>query len=360
MLYLYDKKTKSFIPSTETDFKTHELMERRDLEKWILNYPDILGEELMIITTEYDKFDKTKERLDLLALDKDGKLVVIELKRDETTKAVELQAIKYAAYCSTLTMDDLIELRKEFIEKSGKIRGIEEIKEELFDFIENEDFEKLDDKPRIILAAKEFRQEVTATVLWLRKFGVDISCVKLIPYKLDDEKIGIISSKIIPLPEVEDYMIKSERKERLEGLTERQRSYLKFFEELRQEIRDFISNVPEPYPRSYYQILTRLHGVHFEWSFRGRTQLSLEIGLHFERSEKEENKKLIESLKKYQDEIEKECGEKVIFQEDWGKKWSRIYIEKSDAYMNEELKKWAVEKMKIFYRLLNPKLESLN
>ncbi len=32
-----------------------------------------------IISTEYDRFDKTNERLDLLAIDKDGNLVVTEL-----------------------------------------------------------------------------------------------------------------------------------------------------------------------------------------------------------------------------------------------------------------------------------------
>ena len=38
----------------------------------------------LIVTSEYDRFDKTKERLDLLVLDKDGKLIVIELKREES------------------------------------------------------------------------------------------------------------------------------------------------------------------------------------------------------------------------------------------------------------------------------------
>ena len=69
--------------------------------------PAILGEELLIITSEYDRFDKTNERLDLLALDKDGNLVVIELKRDDSGKNVDLQAIKYAAYCSTLRLADI-------------------------------------------------------------------------------------------------------------------------------------------------------------------------------------------------------------------------------------------------------------
>lgn len=38
------------------------------------------GEELLIIQKEFDGFDDTRERLDLLALDKDGNLVIIENK----------------------------------------------------------------------------------------------------------------------------------------------------------------------------------------------------------------------------------------------------------------------------------------
>jgi RecB family endonuclease NucS len=40
--------------------------------------PEALGEELLIIQKEFDGFDNTCERLDLLAIDKDGNLVIIE------------------------------------------------------------------------------------------------------------------------------------------------------------------------------------------------------------------------------------------------------------------------------------------
>jgi len=80
MLYIYDKQNKSLVPCKETDFRSHGLLERHDLAKWVEQNPTILGEELLIISSEYDRFDKTHERLDLLGLDKDGNLVVIELK----------------------------------------------------------------------------------------------------------------------------------------------------------------------------------------------------------------------------------------------------------------------------------------
>lgn len=361
MLYIYDKKNKKISPSEETDFRTHKIMERRDIEKWVIDFPEILGEELLIITTEYDKFDKTKERLDLLAIDKNGKLVVVELKREESGKSVELQAIKYAAYCSTMTIEDIVNSRKDFIAKNGKEKTEEEIKSELFDFIDNDDFEELDDKPRVMLVAKEFRPEVTATVLWLRKFGVDISCIKLMPYKIDGEKIGLVSSIIIPLPEDEEYIIKSERKESVEKtLTRTQEEYLKFYRELVHAIKGKIPiPLPKPKPLSYYQIPTGISGIHFEWVFHGRPRSIFGVELHFEKWNKDTNKNLLKEMEKLKNEIEKETGEKVIIQEDWGKTRARLYIEKNEGKMTDELKKWAIEKMAILHKLLQPKLEKL-
>lgn len=152
---------------------------------------------MLLVSNEYDRFDKTRERLDLLALDKNGKLVIVELKRGPR-KTAELQAVKYAAYCSTLTFDKLIPLRRKFMSRRGIDQDDENTRKELEGFIENIQFEELDDEPRIMLVAKEFRPEITASVLWLRKFGLDISCIKLSPYKIDENKIGIVTSTLIP------------------------------------------------------------------------------------------------------------------------------------------------------------------
>ena len=77
--------------------------ERGHLQEWIAKMPESLGGELLIIRKEFDGFDKTRERLDLLALDKQGDLVVIENKLDDSGRDVVWQALKYASYCSSLS-----------------------------------------------------------------------------------------------------------------------------------------------------------------------------------------------------------------------------------------------------------------
>ena len=65
--------------------------ERKHLQEWLENYPQALspgeGDELLIIQKEFDGFDDTRERLDLLAIDKEGNLVIIENKLDEIGRA---------------------------------------------------------------------------------------------------------------------------------------------------------------------------------------------------------------------------------------------------------------------------------
>lgn len=86
------------------------MREREHLQEWVLEHPEMLGGSLLVITSECDRWSsargRERDRLDVLALDPDGHLVVVELKRDEAPDTVELQAIKYAAYCSRFTPRD--------------------------------------------------------------------------------------------------------------------------------------------------------------------------------------------------------------------------------------------------------------
>src|SRR5690606_23878059 len=84
-------KVKNF---TELGFK-----ERNHLQEWIASNPQILDEDLLIIQKEFNGFHDTNERLDLLAIDKQGNLVVIENKLDDSGRDVTWQALKYASYC---------------------------------------------------------------------------------------------------------------------------------------------------------------------------------------------------------------------------------------------------------------------
>jgi hypothetical protein len=361
MIFGFDKKTNEIEICEKTDFASHTILERQHLEKWIEKNPEILGEELLIITNEYDKFDKTKERLDLLAVDKEGTVVIIELKRDDSGKNVDLQALKYAAYCSNLTLDELSVIYKKYSEKSTSNLSLENARKKILEFIANVDFEEINDKPRIILVSKEFRQEVTASVLWLRKFNLDIKCIRLTPYKLAGEKIVFEVNTIIPLPEAEDFIIQAERKESQEGkISVTRQEYLDFYNDLTKRLSLRISKtLKEPDPSSYYQIATGMGGIHFEWGFHGRPRSSFGVELHLERSDSKSNKEIVRKLATSKNIIEKETSEKLLIQENWGQRWSRLYMEYPHGDITDDMKNWAIDKMEVLIKTLQPEIDKI-
>lgn len=356
MLVIYKKGSNEVLLPQQTSFSAHNILERQHIEKWIENYPEILGEDLLILTTEYDKFDKTSERLDILALDRNGTLVVIELKRDDSGKNVDIQAIKYAAYCSTLTFEDVVEIYKAYLYNSGTVKSSEEVRAILLDFISDSEFEQIGERPRIIIVSNNYRTEVTASVLWLRKFGIDIKCVRLVPYSIDDNTLGLEATTIIPLPEAEEFIIKAERKENTNTTpTVTQNEYVEFYSELVERIKTKLNiNLSKPMPRAYYQIPVRVNGVHLEWGFHGRPRNSFGVELHFESSKKDLNLQQLGEFIKLKDTLETAVGETMLIQNNWGKNWSRVYFEKPEGKVTEELKEWAVNTMVKFYNVVIP------
>jgi RecB family endonuclease NucS len=101
-MYLINKDGNNIEQVEKITFKSEGLKERQNLQEWIAKNPESLGEDLLIIQKEFAGFDDTNERLDLLALDKKGNLVIIENKLDDTGRDVVWQSLKYASYCSSL------------------------------------------------------------------------------------------------------------------------------------------------------------------------------------------------------------------------------------------------------------------
>lgn len=190
----------------EVDFASLGFQERRDIQEWVAANPGILGEGLLVIGKEFSGFDRTDERLDLLAVDADGKLVIIELKRDDTGADAHWQAIKYASYLHRATAEEIVRMLAEYAEVSES-----EAADQLLRHLNADDFVALNNDQRIILASHRFAPEVTSAALWLNEKapGEDlITCVQLTPYR--DGQVGSLyvqANPIIPVPGVDEYVI---------------------------------------------------------------------------------------------------------------------------------------------------------
>src|SRR5438132_2026743 len=84
------------------------LYERADLQRLLRDRIDALGEDLLVIAEEFGEWEDARRRIDLLALDKAGRLVVIELKRTDDGGHMELQALRYAAMVSSMQFDEVV------------------------------------------------------------------------------------------------------------------------------------------------------------------------------------------------------------------------------------------------------------
>ena len=191
---------------TEVDFTRLGFQERRDIQEWIAANPSILGEDLLIIGKEFSGFDRTNERLDLLAVDVDGRLVIIELKRDHTGSDAHWQAIKYASYIHRARREDIIRMFADYADISET-----EAIDELLRHLGADDLSGLNNDQRIILASHRFAPEVTSASLWLNEKTSDqdlLTCVQLIPYHdSQTESLYIQANTIIPMPGAEEYSV---------------------------------------------------------------------------------------------------------------------------------------------------------
>src|SRR5713101_3319323 len=85
-----------------------------ELEKWIVESPDILGDELLIIANQ--KEVQGVGRLDLLAIQPNGELVIVELKRDMAPREAVAQALDYASWLDKISEADLLEIAEDYLE----------------------------------------------------------------------------------------------------------------------------------------------------------------------------------------------------------------------------------------------------
>src|SRR5690606_20391881 len=75
------------------------------LEKWIIEDISIISTNLAVIgsqvITAYNK------KIDILAINSIGEVVIIELKRDKTYREIVAQALDYATWVKDLTFEEL-------------------------------------------------------------------------------------------------------------------------------------------------------------------------------------------------------------------------------------------------------------
>ena len=91
-----------------TPLQPSQLASEEQLREMIIQDPRILSKDWMVIGREVPTYAGC--RLDLLAIEPDGSLVLIELKRHRTPREVVAQSIDYASWLDELTSDRIVQI----------------------------------------------------------------------------------------------------------------------------------------------------------------------------------------------------------------------------------------------------------
>jgi hypothetical protein len=209
-LYHVAKEKLEAVP-TKT-FAEERILERKDLQRLLKADISPLGDDLMVIAEEFGDWDESNRRIDLLCLDKQARLVVVEIKRTEDGGHMDLQAIRYAAMVSSMTLEQAIAAHARML---GGEDAEQHAQKEILEFLELDSVEEaeLTDEVRIVLVSANFSPEIATSVLWLNRHELDIVCIRFIPYK-KGEDLFIDVTQIIPLPEASEYEIKIKAKDK--------------------------------------------------------------------------------------------------------------------------------------------------
>lgn len=211
---IYELKRDSIEPLRATYFRAEGLTERQDLQRLLRDHVQVIDPNVMVLAEEFGRWDDSKRRIDLLALDRDARLVVIELKRTDDGGHMELQALRYAAMVSRMTFEQAVDAHARWLDSLGREAHAEKA---ILDFLgwSEPDEERFGKDVRILLASADFSKELTTTVLWLNERDLDVRCVRIKPYS-DGARVFIDVQQVIPLPEAGEYVVQLREKERSE------------------------------------------------------------------------------------------------------------------------------------------------
>jgi hypothetical protein len=217
MYYINNKQATPITPTTFSELGMNE----QNLEELIKENVNLIteDEESMLIIGQQVR-NTSLGRCDLVAIDQNGNLVLIEIKRDRRDiegrkEAFEFQAIRYAAsFAKIKDIDEMIgKIYAPFLErnnsKENQTLTVNEISNRnINDFIKENGInpDNFNQHQQIILVASDFDEQTLSAVAWLNSNGVQIRCYKLKPYKIED-KLYLQSEKILPLEQYDTFYV---------------------------------------------------------------------------------------------------------------------------------------------------------
>ena len=151
------------------EWKNTPAKKEKDIEDFVEKNPSVLDNNIFIIGKQVKTDIKT--RIDLMGLDSKGNTVIIEFKKDLSSRDAISQILEYGVWAESLGYEKLNEIAK----KSHLPDNLD-----LYKKFEN-DFDDIPDpfnqNQRLYIVAEKIDNNTEVMCQYLRKRGIDISCM---------------------------------------------------------------------------------------------------------------------------------------------------------------------------------------
>lgn len=140
---------------------------------------------------------------DLLALDSDGNIVVVELKKGRAPREVIAQLLEYAAWASELSDAEIVDIAAAYFRYSDT-PPLQGLTTEFVDKFEADELPPLNQRQRLFVAAEAIPPPVSRVCRFLRtSHGVDVNCVEFSVFQTEAGETLVSSEWIVGHEDVE-------------------------------------------------------------------------------------------------------------------------------------------------------------
>jgi len=157
--------------------------EEKVLEDWLESNPDGIVEDGRILIIGRQVVTNFGGFIDLLGLDREGNVVVVELKRDRTPRDTIAQALEYVSFAARLDIDQLEGILRSYL--NDESLSLAEHHREFFQ-LGPEEAVAFNKDQRIVIVGQRVTPEIRQTATFLGSKGLRVTCVEFTFFQAND------------------------------------------------------------------------------------------------------------------------------------------------------------------------------
>ncbi|PGO81696.1 hypothetical protein CN980_01080 [Bacillus cereus] len=150
------------------EFTKAQLNKEDRLENWIEKDSHLLGMEVLIIGKQV--ITAYGGRIDLLGMDREGNIIIFELKKGRTPRDVIAQALDYATWVKELSYSEILQITKNYLNKP--------LQEVFYNQFESSLPDELNKLHSIVIVASELDDSSERIIQYLSsEYNININCI---------------------------------------------------------------------------------------------------------------------------------------------------------------------------------------